>query len=104
MEEQTRPSVKGSVVCASLPAPGLPGSSALASRSGFEFVEAVLVGGRRSYEDFGEGVGSRAADVALGGMKRHVVNGLVELLPVSGELLDARLALHVPQTHGAVVT
>lgn len=60
--------------------------------------------GQRSYEDFGEGVGSSAADVALGGVERHVVDGLVRLLPVSRELLDARLALHVPQTHRAVVT
>lgn len=67
-------------------------------------VEGVLVVGQRSYEHFGEGVCSRAADVALGGVKRHVVDGLFELLPVSGELLNTRLALHVPKTHGAVVT
>lgn len=32
------------------------------------------------------------------------MDGLLELLAVSGELLDARLALHVPQTDRAVVT
>lgn len=60
--------------------------------------------GRQSYEDPGERVGPGAADIALGGVERHVVDGLFELLAVSGELLDARLALHVPQTDGAVVT
>lgn len=60
--------------------------------------------GQRSYEDFGEGVGSSAADVALGGVECHIVDGLIELLPVSRELLNASLALHVPQTDGAVVT
>ncbi len=79
--------------------PGLPGSfrPQRTSVCGSRF-------GQRSYEDFGEGVGSGAADVAHGGVERHVVDGLVELLPVSRELLDARLALHVPQTHRAVVT
>lgn len=37
-------------------------------------------------------------------MKRHVVDGLVELLAVGRELLDARLALEVPEADGAVVT
>lgn len=60
--------------------------------------------GQRSYEDFGEGVGSGTADVALGGVERHIVDRLVKLLPVSRELLNACLALHVPQTDGAVVT
>lgn len=32
------------------------------------------------------------------------MDGLLELLPMSGELLDAGSALHVPQTDGAVVT
>lgn len=59
---------------------------------------------RRSYEDLGQRVGPGAADVALCGVERHVVDGLLELLAVSGELLDARLALHVPQADGAVVT
>lgn len=56
-----------------------------------------------SYEDLGEGVGSGAGDVALGRVERHVVDGLVELLAVGRELLDARLALEVPQSEGAVV-
>lgn len=60
--------------------------------------------GQRSYEDFGEGVGSGAADVALSGVERHIVDRLVKLLPVSCELLNARLTLHVPKTDGAVVT
>lgn len=60
--------------------------------------------GQRSYKDFGEGVGSGAADVALGGVERHIVNRLLKLLPVSRELLNARLALHVPEPDGAVVT
>lgn len=58
----------------------------------------------RSYEDLGKRVGPGAADVALGGVERDVVDRLFELLAVSGELLDARLALHVPETDGAVVT
>lgn len=57
----------------------------------------------RSYEDLGERVGPGAADVALGGVERHVMDGLLRLLAVGGELLDAGLALHVPQTDGAVV-
>ncbi len=58
----------------------------------------------RSYEDLSERVGPGAADVALGGVERHVVDRLLELLAVGGELLDARLDLHVPQTDRAVVT
>lgn len=58
----------------------------------------------RSYEDLGERVGAGAADVALGWVERHVVDRLLELLAVGGELLDARLALHVPQTDRTVVT
>lgn len=60
--------------------------------------------GFRSYEDLGERVGPGAADVALGGVERHVVDRLLKLLAVGGELLDARFTLHVPQTDGAVVT
>lgn len=58
----------------------------------------------RSYENLGERVGSAAANVALGGVERHVVDGLLTLLAVSRELLHACLALQVPQTDGAVVT
>lgn len=60
--------------------------------------------GQRSYKDFGEGVGSGAADVALGGVERHIVDRLVKLLPVSRELLNACLTLHVPKTDRAVMT
>ena len=58
----------------------------------------------RSYKDLSERVGPGAADVAFGGMERHIVDGLLELLAVCGELLDAGLTLHVPQTDRAVVT
>ena len=57
-----------------------------------------------SYEHLGQGVGPGAGYVAFGGVERHVVDGLLELLPVRRELLDAGLALQVPQTDGAVVT
>lgn len=64
-------------------------------------------GGRQavpgSYEDFGERVGPGAGDVALGRVERNIVDGLVELLAVRRELLDARLVLQVPQPDGAVV-
>lgn len=59
---------------------------------------------RRSYEDLSESVGPGAADVALGRVERHVVDGLLALLAVSRELLHARLALQIPQADGAVVT
>lgn len=36
-------------------------------------------------------------------MERHVMDGLVKLLAVRRELLDAGLALEVPQADGAVV-
>lgn len=58
----------------------------------------------RSYEHLRQRVRSRAGDVAFSRMKRHVVNRLLELLPVSRELLDTRLTLQVPQTDRAVVT
>lgn len=57
-----------------------------------------------SHEDLGQRVGTGAAHVALGWVKRHIMDGLVELPAVGGELLDARSALHVPQTDGTVVT
>lgn len=60
--------------------------------------------GGASHKDLGERVGAGAADVTLGGVERHVVDGLVELPAVGGELLDARSALHVPQADGTVVT
>lgn len=58
----------------------------------------------RSYKDLSERVGPGTADVALGGVERYIVDGLLELLAVGGELLDAGFALHVPQTDRTVVT
>lgn len=60
--------------------------------------------GSASYKHLGESVRPRAGDVAFGGVERHVVDGLLELLPVSRELLDAGFTLQVPQPDGAVVT
>lgn len=57
-----------------------------------------------SHKDLGKRVGASAAHVALSWVKRHIMDGLVELPAVGGELLDARSALHVPQTDGTVVT
>ncbi|MEQ2301194.1 hypothetical protein AMECASPLE_033398 [Ameca splendens] len=57
-----------------------------------------------SYKDLGECVSSGAADVAFSWVECHIVDGLVKLLSVGGELLDAGLTLHVPQTDGAVMT
>ena len=65
--------------------------------------DSQLQTGVGSYEDLGKCVCPGAADVALGGVERHVVDGLLKLLAVGGELLDACLALHVPQTDRAVV-
>lgn len=60
--------------------------------------------GPASYEDFGESVRPGASDVAFGRVERHVVDRLLELLPVGRELLDAGFALQVPKADGAVVT
>lgn len=57
-----------------------------------------------SHEDLGKRVGTGTAHVALSWVKRHIMDGLVELSAVGGELLDARSALHVPQTDGTVMT
>src|SRR4029434_7603070 len=56
-----------------------------------------------SDEDLGEGVGPCAGDERLSGVERHVVDGLVVLLPVGRDLLHARAALQHPQAHRAVV-
>lgn len=63
-------------------------------------------GGRSStsYEHFGESVRPGARDVAFRRVEGHVVDGLLELLPVSRELLDAGFTLQVPQADGRVVT
>ena len=37
-------------------------------------------------------------------MEGYVIDGLLRFFPVSRDLLDARLAVQVPQTDGAVVT
>lgn len=71
---------------------------------GGDGLRRAAAGSFRSYEDLSQRVGPGAADVALGWVERHVVDRLLELLAVGGELLDARLALHVPQTDRAVVT
>lgn len=60
--------------------------------------------GPASYEDFGESVRPGTGNVAFGRVERHVVDRLLELLPVGSELLDAGLALQVPKADGAVVT
>lgn len=54
--------------------------------------------------DPGEGVGASGGDVGLGGVEGDVVDGLLALLPVGGDLLDAGFAVQVPQTQRAVVT
>lgn len=70
---------------------------------GLGLIEAEAVSGPRSYEDLGERVGAGAGDEALGGVECHVVDGLLELLAVGGELLDAGLVLQTPQADRAVV-
>lgn len=54
--------------------------------------------------DPGEGVSSGGGDVGLGGVEGHVVDGLLALLTVSRDLLNACFTVEVPQTQGAVVT
>lgn len=54
--------------------------------------------------DPGEGVGAGRGNVRLGGVEGHVVDGLLALLTVSRDFLDAGLTVQVPQTQGAVVT
>src|SRR4029434_296573 len=44
-----------------------------------------------------------AGDVGLGRVEGHVVDALVRLLPVGGDLLHARLAVQVPQAHLTVM-
>ena len=60
--------------------------------------------GSASYKDFGESVRPGAGDVAFRRVEGHVVDGLLKLLPVSRELLDAGFALQVPQADGGVMT
>lgn len=57
-----------------------------------------------SDKDLGECVGPGAGDEGLGGMEGHVVDRLVMLLPVGGDLLDTRPVVQHPQTHRAVMT
>lgn len=54
--------------------------------------------------DPGEGVGAGGGDEGLGRVEGHVVDGLFALLPVSGDFLNARFTVQVPETQGAVVT
>lgn len=56
-------------------------------------VEAAL------HKDFGECVCPGAGDEGLGRVEGHVVYALVRLLPMGRDLLHARLAVQVPQTH-----
>lgn len=62
-------------------------------------------GGARwaSYEDLGQGVGTRAGDKGLAGVAGDSVDGLLVLLAVGRDLLHARLVVQAPQTEGAVV-
>lgn len=66
--------------------------------------EGRRTGSSTSYKHLSESVGPGAGDVALRRVERHVVDGFLELLPVSRELLDAGFTLQVPQADGAVVT
>lgn len=61
-------------------------------------------GGVQSYKNLGKRVSTGAADIAHGWVERHSMDGLLKLLTVSCDLLDARLGFHVPQTHRGVVT
>lgn len=54
--------------------------------------------------DPGEGICTCGGNVGLGGVEGHVVNGLLTFLPVSRDLLYARLTIQVPQTQRTVVT
>lgn len=54
--------------------------------------------------DPGEGVGAGRGDEGLGRVEGHIVDGLFALLPVSGDFLNARFTVQVPETQGAVVT
>ena len=54
--------------------------------------------------DAGQGVCAGRGDEGPAGVEGHVVDGLLALLPVGCDLLDARLAVNAPQAHRAVVT
>lgn len=58
----------------------------------------------RLHIDPGEGIGARGGDEGLGRVEGHVIDGLLTLLPVSGDLLNARFTVKVPEPQGAVVT
>lgn len=62
-------------------------------------------GGARwaSYEDFGQGIGTRAGDKGLAGVAGNSVDGLLMLLAVGRDLLHARFVVQAPQTKGAVM-
>ena len=59
---------------------------------------------RSSYEHLGQRVGAGAGDVRFGGVESHVVDRLVELLPVRRDFLNARFAIQIPQTDATIVT
>ena len=87
MCEQTSLSLSLSLSLSESLAPGLSGSSP-----------------PRLHVDPGEGVGAGGGDEGLGGMEGHVIDGLLALLPVSCDLLNARFTVEVPKTQRAVVT
>lgn len=86
--------------------PSSPSSVSIGPRSSAAESEGGAAGrgcSSASYEHFGESVCPGAGDVAFRRVERHVVDGLLELLPVGGELLDAGFTLQVPQADGGVV-
>ena len=56
-----------------------------------------------SYEDLGQGVGTRAGDEGLAGVAGNRVDGLLMLLAVGRDLLNTRLVVQAPQTQRAVM-
>lgn len=63
-------------------------------------------GGARwaSYEDLGQGIGTRTGNEGLAGVARDSVNSLFMLLAVGCDLLHACFIVQAPQTQGTVVT
>lgn len=56
-----------------------------------------------SDKDLGKCICAGAGNEGLGRVERHVMNGLVVLLPVGRDLLHARPVVQHPQAHRAVV-
>lgn len=76
----------------------VPDHGRLSQRAGLERRSSA------SYKHFGESICPGAGNVAFRWMKRYIVDGLLKLLPVSCELLDAGFTLQVPQANRAVMT